>query len=54
MTDTISARLVDNAKRGGYEQPNGRLVMTLADHIDAQAKTIKALVEALTPDKGGE
>ena len=46
MTDPISTQITINARRGGYEQPGGRLIMTMADHIDAQAATIKALVDA--------
>ena len=47
MTDPISAQITINARRGGYGQSGGRLIMTMADHIDAQDATIKALTDAL-------
>ena len=47
MTDPISAQITINARRGEYEQSGGRLIMTMADHIDAQDAKIKALEDAL-------
>lgn len=41
--DTSPEQLIKNAKRGGYAQPNGRLVMVLADEAERLSARVTEL-----------